>query len=352
MGAGLIIPNEFVDAVLRRVIISVFTGAFWLGLFLLLLSVFRVRNPAIRYLFLLVPLAKSLVALVREQPVLEPFTGAFFIGYQFPDPAGFMPTLPDVHPAGLEATSGLAMLPLIVITVTAVAFFTWRFVGVFRFHRLLRRAPEIKRDKDAGLYGILDRLILRMRISYPRLIKLDAREVPFTVGLRKPIIAVSSHMLSELSVEEIEAVLAHELAHIARRDYIYHWPIILMRDLLFFSPMTYFIYQALSFERERACDYLSTKLSQPLTLARGLVKMAELRQTEPSIGPVGAFAPQALIAKRDSHFARRVKELVDHRPYRTLPWVERFSIGFAALFLFYIELHITVMIGKIPVLLT
>jgi bla regulator protein blaR1 len=165
------------------------------------------------------------------------------------------------------------------------------------------------------------------------------------------VIALSLNLLDSLDPEEIEAVLAHEIAHIARKDYLYHWPVVIVRDILFFNPIAPFVYGRLSFERERACDDLGSRMSKPIALAKGLVKVAEIQRAEPAVGPVRAFAPQGLLSARESHLTGRVKKLVDPAPYTSPGWTKRLLIGLGAFFLFYVEIHLAAsLFGRLLVL--
>ena len=155
----------------------------------------------------------------------------------------------------------------------------------------------------------------------------------------------SQKILEELSSEEITAALAHEVAHIARRDYLYHWPVLIMRDLLFFNPLAHVLYRRLSFERERACDDLGSKFCPPLNLAKCLIKIAEIQKHEPSPKVVKSFAPQNLLTKRSSYFSRRVRDLIE--PSAAKMTDKRFWPAMIAflIFVFFLEIHLMVSIG-------
>ncbi len=338
------------DEVTHRVIMSVATCALWLAITLVVLWLLRVKNPAVRYLFLLVPLVKSLLALVREKPQVEPFDGVFIFSTQFLNPSGFIPDIPEFAPYPIELSSALVQLNVWFLLVLVVAFFGWRLVGFFQFMRIMRRAPELDRDVYDPVYAVVKRLVAAAGIREPRLVYLNLREAPFTVGLRRPIIAVSKVVMDMLAPEELEAVLAHEIAHIARRDYLYHWGIVLLRDLLFFNPLTYIIYSRLSFERERACDDYGSNLSQRFRLAKSLVKLAEAKTLAPSTVATRSFAPQALTRRQESFLARRVKELLGPSPHGLLSSAAWFGLAMLALLLVNFEIHLVVMLSGDPLI--
>lgn len=349
---GLLTMDPLLDQITGRVVVSIFSGALWLMLSLVLLRIFNTRNPTIKYIFLTVPLVKGLTAIVRETPVVDEFRGAFLINMQFPDLGGLLPKFPDLKIAEYHPTSTLASAPGLILVGSAIVFLAWRVAGLVRFQKILSSAPEIARAEYQELYRIVDALVNKTGIAYPKIIAVRSREAPFTVGVRQPVIAVSPRVIKNLSKGELEAVLAHEIAHIRRRDYLYHWLVVLMRDLLFFSPITHWVYQRLSYEKERACDDFGSSMSQPMLLAKSLIRLAELRQEEPTLGSAKRFAPQSLLGVSESFFARRVKELINPKPYITPSPVGRSVVGLLVLVMLYVEFHMVIMIDSRPLVLS
>jgi hypothetical protein len=81
-------------------------------------------------------------------------------------------------------------------------------------------------------------------------------------------------MLEKLDDRELEAVLAHELAHVARRDYPVVWVATLLRDAFFYLPTSWMAYRQLQREKETACDDLAVGATdRPLSLASALGKV-------------------------------------------------------------------------------
>lgn len=72
----------------------------------------------------------------------------------------------------------------------------------------------------------------------------------FSIGLWRPMIVVPR----DLSPAALRAVLAHELAHVARGDLWSGWFETIMRTLFFVSPMIYVASRRMSVARERCCD--------------------------------------------------------------------------------------------------
>jgi hypothetical protein len=98
--------------------------------------------------------------------------------------------------------------------------------------------------------------------------------VAFTYGFFRPTMVLSHWMVSTLDTQELETVLAHELAHHARRDHVITWCALLLRDAFWYLPTSRLTYQQLRYEQELACDDLATQVTrQPLGLASALTKV-------------------------------------------------------------------------------
>jgi len=101
-----------------------------------------------------------------------------------------------------------------------------------------------------------------------------SRPLAMIYGIWHPTLMVSAWMGEHLDQEELEAVLAHELAHLQRLDYLVNWVALVVRDSFFYLPPVRAIYEQLQQERELACDDLVTQIThRPLALASALTKV-------------------------------------------------------------------------------
>ena len=95
--------------------------------------------------------------------------------------------------------------------------------------------------------GELERLMWRMEISRPvRLFTSAIAEVPTVVGWVRPFILLPVSALSGLGPCEIEAILAHELAHIRRHDYLVNLLQTAIETLLFYHPAVWWVSSQIS----------------------------------------------------------------------------------------------------------
>lgn len=144
----------------------------------------------------------------------------------------------------------------------------------------------------------------------------DQVKVPTAIGFFKPLILIPSWALNELSGEELEAVLLHELAHLRRWDDWSNLAQKIIRALFFFHPAVWWIDNWLTLEREMACDELVLdQTSNPRAYAECLVSLAEknfLRR--------GLAMAQAAVG-RIKHMSLRIARILDkQRPTATRSW--------------------------------
>src|SRR5207237_4946041 len=79
-------------------------------------------------------------------------------------------------------------------------------------------------------------------------------DVPTVVGWLRPAILLPIAALASLSPEQVEAILAHELAHIRRHDYAVNVLQTFAETLLFYHPAVWWVSKRIRVEREHCCD--------------------------------------------------------------------------------------------------
>jgi len=95
-----------------------------------------------------------------------------------------------------------------------------------------------------------------------------------TSGILRPTILLSTWMMTQLDQQELETVLAHELKHIVRRDYLMIFLATLLRDAFFYIPTSRVVYRQIQQEKELACDDAAVGATgRPLALASALTKV-------------------------------------------------------------------------------
>ena len=77
---------------------------------------------------------------------------------------------------------------------------------------------------------------------------------PMVIGLLKPVILLPVSTLTELSITELESIIAHELAHVRRHDYLANLAQAVVETLLFYHPAVWWVSRQVRIEREHCCD--------------------------------------------------------------------------------------------------
>jgi beta-lactamase regulating signal transducer with metallopeptidase domain/peptidoglycan/xylan/chitin deacetylase (PgdA/CDA1 family) len=123
------------------------------------------------------------------------------------------------------------------------------------------------------------RLSLSLKVSRPvRLYKSMLVEVPTVIGWLRPVILVPVSAFTGLSREQLEALLAHELAHVRRYDYLVNLVQAVAETLLFYHPAVWWVSKQIRVEREHACDDLAVEAcGDALVYARALAELESLR---------------------------------------------------------------------------
>lgn len=148
-------------------------------------------------------------------------------------------------------------------------------IGLVRFGVMARIFAARGVPAHAELQALADTLAAQVGAPRARILlcPLD-RPLALASGLWRPVILLSTWTLDHLDRRELEAVLAHEIGHIARRDYLAAWFATVLRDAFCYLPTSWAAYRQLQREKELACDDLAVRITRrPLALASALAKV-------------------------------------------------------------------------------
>jgi len=135
-------------------------------------------------------------------------------------------------------------------------------VGLIRFGVAWQRARQLR----TGLGGSTDATDMRLRAEVDTLsaaaslrTRVEVRrsalaQVPMVLGARAPLILLPHQTLTTLSPEELRSILAHELAHVRRRDYAANVMQLAADCVTFFHPAARWMSRRIRIEREYSCD--------------------------------------------------------------------------------------------------
>ena len=171
----------------------------------------------------------------------------------------------------------------------------------------LRHVQRLK-SKDvvpvtAQLQAHLVDLCERMRISRSvHLLESALIQVPTTIGSLRPVVLLPASALTGLTPSQLEMIMAHELAHIRRHDYLFNLIQTVIEILFFYHPTVWWIGNRVRVERENCCDDLAVAVcGDPLTYAHALTKMEQLR----------GVSPQLAMAANNGSLLHRIRRLVN-----------------------------------------
>jgi beta-lactamase regulating signal transducer with metallopeptidase domain len=168
---------------------------------------------------------------------------------------------------------------------TGVIFLTLRFAGGLITVNRLKRQEICANSSLLELQEMLSKLASKLRVSRPvKLCRSALVEVPTVIGWLRPVILLPATALTGLTPTQLEALLAHELAHIRRYDYLVNLLQTTIETLFFYHPLVWWVSAQVRQEREHCCDDLAVAAcGDVLTYARALTTLEQLRRSEPQL---------------------------------------------------------------------
>jgi beta-lactamase regulating signal transducer with metallopeptidase domain len=192
------------------------------------------------------------------------------------------------------------------------ALLTFWYVGVsFLLLRFLTAYAYTKRIKnyrtslcELSVRNLADRIAYDLGLeSRMSVLESPLIDMPMVIGAVKPVILLPLGIVNGLSTREIENILAHEIAHIKRHDYLVNLVQSLGEILLFFNPFVWWISKVIRQERENCCDDLAVSYTgDSLGYAKSLAAVEEMRQVRLAV----AFGGQK------NTLLNRVKRIIEN----------------------------------------
>jgi hypothetical protein len=192
-----------------------------------------------------------------------------------------------------QAPSWDSLLGVALPVAMGVVAFGALSLGIARLALMARMVARSGALADPELQSLADGLAGRLGSHRCRvLLRVYDRPLALTSGILRPTVLLSTWMVEHLDRRELEAVLAHELGHVARRDYLVIWLATVLRDAFFYLPTSWAAYRQLQHEKELACDDAVVGTThRPLALASALAKVLLHAVEEPQLTRFGAAQP-------------------------------------------------------------
>lgn len=221
--------------------------------------------------------------------------------------------LPILSPPAMVAATGIfhqessslsAVVSLLWLLGAALMFL--RQLGGLRLIGLLERQkfdalPPVWQERFSALrqaMGITRTVAVRLA---------DNVASPFTARVFRPVIWLPISLLTQLAPDQIEALLAHELAHIRRLDWLWNGLQCVIESLLFFHPGAWWLSRRIRQEREHACDDLAVAAcGDAIALAEALAELERRRLA----------LPHLVLAANGGLLMQRITRLLSGAPSR------------------------------------
>ncbi len=213
-----------------------------------------------------------------EQPLAREAVPAVVVAgapVQVPDVPVLSSNARDLLPAALPWFFAVWLAGVAVLSV-------YHLGGWSQARRWTRRATRpLPEDWQAKLRVLARRLGIGREVG---LLESASAQVPSVIGWLRPVILVPAGALAGLSPQQLEAVLAHELAHVRRHDYLVNLLQTVVETLLFYHPAVWWVSAQARRERENCCDDLAVAVcGDRLVYARALADLEGLRVSSPRL---------------------------------------------------------------------
>ena len=169
---------------------------------------------------------------------------------------------------------------LVYAWLAGVSIFLVRFAGGLWY------VNRLKTHNVSMAPAMANKYLQKWAVQFPMLRKVKVLEsakvnAPLVAGIFKPVILFPIGMISQLHPSQVEAILAHEIAHILRSDMLTQTLCSLAKALLFYHPAMWWMQRSLSEEREFACDEFAINLTaNPPALAKALANVKAWESNE------------------------------------------------------------------------
>jgi beta-lactamase regulating signal transducer with metallopeptidase domain len=193
---------------------------------------------------------------------------------------------------------------IVCLWIAGVAAFSFRPLLSWRTVRRLRTIGVS--SVPASVQRSLERTAARLRLRKGvQVFESTLVNAPLMLGYLRPIVLLPVNMAAGLPVSQLEGILAHELAHIRRHDYLINLVQTLFETVFFYHPAMWWLSARIRRERENCCDDLAAEaLGSRVEYGRALLALQELR---------GASTTLALGARSGS-FLQRIRRLFEREP--------------------------------------
>ena len=200
---------------------------------------------------------------------------------------------------------------IVLFWIIGASVLLLRLIGSWIYVQQLK--AEGIRLTESRIQEMFRRIAVKLNIrSTVHLFESVRVSTPVVIGFIKPVVLLPVGLATGLTTKQIEAILAHELAHVKRFDYLVNLIQSLVEVVYFFHPALWWLSSRVRAEREHCCDDVAVQVcGDKLAFARALAEVEAFRQS-----PALAMA----FASKKGMMLQRVKRVlgVTEKPQRRM----------------------------------
>jgi len=253
MGTNLqqLLPENIAQALCRTLIHSLWQGLIMAMLTGLIMLFTRKSSAAKRYRWLVCVLCLftisflfTLVAALNSQPQIDAITQKGIAD----GPADIW-ELVNYNLLYIQKHAGFIVLVWLLVVCARSFKMLFGFYAVERLKRT--KVSRLSSEWEQKVNALAQTMGIKRAI---KLLESAIVKVPVAIGYLKPLILIPVGMVNALGLQEVEAILLHELAHIRRRDYLVNLLQNFAETIFFFNPAVLWLSSLIRAEREHCCD--------------------------------------------------------------------------------------------------
>lgn len=303
----MITTSYFSDEFINAAGMAIFHSAWQFTLIALvmtfLLKYFQNNEANIRYLISLSSLFLSIIVFGATFCYYF-FDGSDVTSVVFMSSQGFFENNNTTHSSWntLMLWLTLHQKAIVITWLIGIGIFALRILGSWAYIEFLLKTkiPTINIDK----YNFIPQLKAHFGVKHEINIS-ESNHIlsPMLLGWFKPVILFPIGIINQLEPKEIEAILAHELAHLVRKDIWINVIQTIIEAVLYFHPAIWWISTNIKVERENCCDELAISYTgDHIKYAKTLVKMQEMSFSSPALS--------MNFSQKNSFFTNRIKRIL------------------------------------------
>jgi beta-lactamase regulating signal transducer with metallopeptidase domain len=222
-------------------------------------------------------------------------------------------------PPATDAPSTAVIVPttwILNVWAAGVMVLSLRFIGGWTVAR--RLATQTLRPVGEELQALAAQMAARLNVrGVVRVCESASVAVPVMIGWLRPVIVLPPAALAALPLAQLEALLAHELAHVRRHDYLVNLLQTGVETLCFYHPAVWWISREVRRHREHCCDDLAVGVCDRLTYVTALSSLASIS------------TPQFALSAAGGSLRDRVRRLIEPATHSASPkgaWIAMLPI--------------------------